>query len=286
MTPKAILDTAYKAGVVPPRLFGKTQHKTLHARLAEDILRRSLNSQFFRTDPGVFFLSELRSDDTIPNDYKDPFHARRRKRDLTKPLCLAISRNFLNTVSADEKSNNNLIKIADEQNAIKYVDPKEYGNDYCLVWAFCLVRKGQNVLSYRIGRYRDQAEVFENKRSTGFVDVVGAENASLFAEDFGISECSLEAVLEDLDLSRSAFGKAEEAAPPRFLFSFVAADGATNPVVVCVMEWICPDWFEPVSRRLSLNDVCWITSQRMPNNIDDFEPWSARALATVIQRAL
>src|SRR5437763_111510 len=66
LTARAILDAAYRGGIVPTHLYGKTQHKTLQARLSEDILLRKLESRFFRTDPGYFFLSELRSDPKIP----------------------------------------------------------------------------------------------------------------------------------------------------------------------------------------------------------------------------
>ena len=84
MSAKAILDVAYKAGVVPTHLYGKTQKKTLQARLSEDILRHRDTSLFYRTEPGQFFLSEFLSDPTIPDDYKVPFPARRRTRDLKR----------------------------------------------------------------------------------------------------------------------------------------------------------------------------------------------------------
>src|SRR5689334_22131413 len=82
LSPRAIMDAAYRGGIVPIHLRGKTQYKTLHARLSEDILHNKLGSRFFRTDPGLFFLSEMRSDPKVPDEFKDPFHARRRTRDL------------------------------------------------------------------------------------------------------------------------------------------------------------------------------------------------------------
>ena len=95
LSAKAIMDAAYRGGIVPSHLYGKTQHKTLHARLSEDILHNKLESRFFRTNPGLFFLSEMRSEPTIPAEFKDPFHARRRTRDLDKPAALAFDKHFL-----------------------------------------------------------------------------------------------------------------------------------------------------------------------------------------------
>jgi hypothetical protein len=76
LSPRAILAAAYRAGIVPNHLFGKAQHKTLQARLSEDILRFKLDSRFYRTDPGIFFLSEFRSDPKIADELKDFGHFR------------------------------------------------------------------------------------------------------------------------------------------------------------------------------------------------------------------
>jgi hypothetical protein len=55
-----------------------------------------------------------------------------------------------------------------------------------------------------------------------------------------------------------------------------------EPVVLFIMEWQCPDWFEPTARRLSLNEVRWIDATRRPNDIKDFEPWSAIAFTAIV----
>ena len=75
MTAKAILNAAYRTGIVPDHLHGKTQHKTLQARLSEEILHFKRDGRFFRTEPGFFFLTEFESDPLIPDKYKDHFSA-------------------------------------------------------------------------------------------------------------------------------------------------------------------------------------------------------------------
>ena len=113
MTAKGILDAAYKAGIVPEHLHGTTQHKTLQARLSEDILHRRSTSQFFRTEPGYFFLTELISDTEIPDKYKEPFPARRRTRDLRKDPILTLEVSFIESRTIRDYSNwNEFIVIA------------------------------------------------------------------------------------------------------------------------------------------------------------------------------
>jgi len=59
LVPSEILRRAYLADAVPPQLYGRTQHKTLQARLSEDILLKRERSAFFRTDPGHYLLARV-----------------------------------------------------------------------------------------------------------------------------------------------------------------------------------------------------------------------------------
>lgn len=269
---------------MPDHLYGKAQHKTLQARLSEDILHRKLDSRFFRTDPGIFFLSDLRSDPSIDDQFKDPFHARRRTRDLAKPEALAVSRSFVDQVGGLNGDWSELLQKAGRSGSLKYVDARHAPSDFYLIWAFSIVRRNNQLLSYRIGRYRDDRDSFANRQSVGFIDVVSFDDASLFSRDAGITDCGLNAVLSDLDLSRSVFSSQEDIKAPQILFAMVAVDENSQPAIVFVMEWMCPSWFEPTSRRLSLNETRWIDCTHAPNDIADFEPWSANALSALSAR--
>jgi hypothetical protein len=284
LTARAIMDAAYRGGIVPAHLYGKAQHKTLQARLSEDILHRKLESRFFRTDPGYFFLSELRSDPEIPDKFKDPFHARRRTRDLGKTSALALDKKYVLDVEALQFSTwQELLKDADRAGALKHVDSRSKDDNLLFVWAFSIVRRNDQLLSYRVGQYRDDRDAFANRQSIGFSDLVGFDDSSLFSDDMGVSECGLNAVLSDLDLSKSAFPN--EVVQPSVSFTVIATDQVPEPVVLFVMEWKCPDWFEPTARRLSLNEVRWIDATRRPNDIKDFEPWSAIAFTALVDGA-
>jgi hypothetical protein len=100
----------------------------------------------------------------------------------------------------------------------------------------------------------------------------------------GVAETGLNAVLSDLDLFRSAFP--EEVVRPSASFAVIAIQTAREPVALCVLEWTCPDWFEPTARRLSLNDLRWIDATHKPNDIAEFEPWSAIALEALVEQGV
>lgn len=277
MSAKAILAAAHRAELVPLHLRGRTQVKTLQARLSEDILYRRSASRFFRTEPGQYFLCELISDPTIPEKFKERFPARRRTRDLQTTWPLAFEEWFVKQRirTAEHAPVDELLKEASALNAFKYLE-KTAKSDETLttVWTFSLVRRGTQLLSYRVGRYRDDREAFANKRSIGFPGAMTESDWTLFSkDDFGIRENAMSVLLMDLDLTPKTFPAEQFEAPePLFVFESVGDNKARS--ILIVMLWSCPDWFEPTMRRLSLNDPAWLDAMVCPNNIDDFEPWS------------
>lgn len=61
MNSKEILRAAYSMNLLPSELYGKTQHKTFHARISVDIRKKGEKSVFYRVARGVFFLNKLRN---------------------------------------------------------------------------------------------------------------------------------------------------------------------------------------------------------------------------------
>jgi hypothetical protein len=282
MSARGILDAAYRAQIVPEHLKGKTQHKTLQARLSEDILYHRTSSLFYRTAPGIFFLNELICDSRIPEKYKEKFQARRRTRDLQKDAPLGVRRSFLRSwVNGNGARNvSTFFDDAEMCDSMRYLENYD-DPDFAVVWTFSFVRRGAKALSYRIGRYRDDREAFANKRTIGFPGVVTASDRTLFSQnDYGASDNALAVLLLDLDLSSQSFDQGEVSRPEtKFLLEAEGDDGVS--VALLVLEWTCPVWFEPTTLRLSLNDPCWLDLTIAPNNSDDFEPWSRSTLRSI-----
>ena len=100
--PKAILDAAYQRSLVPSHLHGRTQHKTLQARISEDIVERREHSLFYRTEPGRFFLRKFLTDESLPEEFRIEFPARRRFRELVRGPALAIDYALLKEIAEQD----------------------------------------------------------------------------------------------------------------------------------------------------------------------------------------
>lgn len=281
MTARAIMAAAYGAGIVPPHLYGKTQHKTLGARLSEDIVQRTDRSAFFRTAPGKYFLREFLTDTSIPDEYRRPVPTRRRFRDLVLGPALALDeRTLANRVSSNKPIEPEIILELLHTDNFRYEDPRRHSSTSVFCRSFVCVRRESKVLSYRLGRYREDRDAFMHRRSIGFSTLVHDFEATLFNQlDLGIVESGVRITKVDLDIpdAPSEGGENQRSATLSH-FIWVLSPGLNDLLAVVCFE--CPPWFEPTKRRLALNDVQWIDSLSSINNVDDFDPWSQMVLAS------
>ncbi|WP_281969200.1 winged helix-turn-helix domain-containing protein [Roseovarius nanhaiticus] len=284
MTAKSILKEAFKADLVPHRLYGQTQHKTLQARLSIDILNKCKKSTFFRNGPGTFFLREFLSDTEIPAEFRKEVFARRRTRSLVRGPILVANRPSVEALfSRNQRLTATEVcsRITFEE-LFRYERSTEKSIPKSAVWVFSIVRKGANILSFRCGNYRDYRDSFAQKRSVGFSAVVTEDSRNLFnMEDFGISDCGMNAVAADLNLSSSGGVPSEEGFSQE-LSSFFLSHDRGSPCLIAVLEVKAPDWFEPVNPSLSINDLRWLKCDVAPNDIDDFDPWSKGVLKSYL----
>lgn len=282
LSARSILRLAYQQGHMATHLFGKTQHKTLQARLSEDILHRRERSSFFRTEPGKFFLREFISDPTIPAIFRREMKARRRTRDLLRGPALAVAKHILEKAFIPNKLRRAHVALTQLQsdNHFQYVEPKALPCDLALVWSVAAVRRDRYILTYRTGRYRDNRDSFAQRRSICFAALVLEDDQTLFdAHGLGIVDAALTAVSTDLNVP------VDHKLDPASLSSGFSHQlkcllweaGRTSEVLAFV-EVLAPDWFEPAQTRLSINDLRWMDLDSPPNNIDDFDPWSRSLL--------
>ena len=204
LTPREILNHAYTEHMVPPHLHGRTQHKTLGARLSEDILIRRERSAFFRTNPGQFFLRRFLTDVGIPEKYRTPIIARRRERELQRGTILCLDAADLPAMTGFEFSVKLILNLL-RSNRFHYLDGLERGIADVVVWSFVVIARKSNVLTYRIGRYRDGRDSFLRRRSIGFFRPVRDCDRTLFdLKDHGIVSSGVRAASIDLDLPQDA----------------------------------------------------------------------------------
>lgn len=281
MSAASIMRKAIMADLVPSHLHGQTQHKTLQARLSEDILERRDHSVFFRTEPGKFFLREFITDASLPASYRQEMTARRRTRQLMRGPALSVdTRQFSHALGeAMFVHADSVLNRISAEGWYSYVDPKRLDINHLLLWAVSILTKNGKVLSYRAGRYRDDRDRFAQKRTLGFSTLVLEQDRTLFdPEGLGIADSGLHAVATDLDISFVDAAHARRAFHHEVKYLARSVDTSDQSVLAFV-EVHAPDWFEPPLNKLSLNDVSWLDLSVPPNNIEDFDPWSKTLLS-------
>ena len=282
LTAREILEIAYTSEIVPPQLHGKTQHKTMGARLSEDILLRRDRSIFFRTEPGRFFLREFLTDTSVPERFRIPMMARRRARELHKGMALAFSRRALKGFNGSAIARDAILPLLQSSGLHYARDVHHRGPDDIVVWSFVMVTRDESVLTYRHGRYREGRDAFLRRRSVGFFTPVIDEDCNLFdKEDQGIVSSGMKAVTIDLDLPFEAVFGEELAGLVKLDHFFLYKEDGQPKDLLAVIRFECPGWFDPVKRRLAINDLSWMSLRTQINHLEDFDPWSQ----FVLQRA-
>lgn len=282
LSARSILRLAYQRDLISSHLFGKTQHKTLQARLSEDILLRKDRSWFFRTEPGKFFLREFLNDTDLPARFRKEVRAKRRTRNLLRGPALAFHKETVHTVVGKDKICADTQKLASigKDLSYEYVEPKKVPDDFCIIWSIAAVKRDRSVLTYRTGRYRDDRDAFEQKRSLCFATLVKESDRSLFDLDLvGITAAALAAVSTDLNVSIDhQFDSTSLARTFSHQLRCIIWDEGRSAEALALVEITAPDWFEPAQSRLSINDLRWMPLDAPPNDLDDFDPWSQSLL--------
>lgn len=276
LSAREILKRAYPAGKVPRHLHGRTQHKTLGARVAEDILEHGDKSAFFRNAPGRYFLTEFLNDISIPSAYRQRFMARRRKRQLAQPRPLTFK-------AADLPGHRGLEFIPIDtildllKKEIHYYpkSTKHLNSDDVAVWTFVIIFKDSKVLTYKHGQYREDRDTFHQKRAIGFFAPVIEGDRTLFdLQDHGIVQRGISTISIDLGINTS-INLASKDKNIAFLECIVRYVDGSGAAVLSVIRFNAPDWFEPYTRRLAINDLCWIDIGTISENLEELDPWSA-----------
>jgi len=274
MGPHAILRDAFMLDLMPSHLHGETQHKTLQARLSEDILHGKERSRFVRTEPGKFFLRSLLSDESIPAEFRTTIKARRRKRELTPEPVLCIAKESLHKLEKqDRRAHLSIYEDLRESGELSYHKVKSRPKDHVPIWCFVMMTRDDCVLSYRVGRYRAHEEELTSKRTVGFTTLVTEAQQTLFNHhDLGIIEAGVTALALDVDFPMDVEVLEAETSDVSSVVSVTFDDEVEAALLI--IETACPHWFEPTTRRLSMNDMTWIPFRVPPNHLEDFDPWT------------
>ncbi len=202
LTPAEILQQAYLEGAVPWHLRGRTQHKTLHARLSEDISKNPEKSRFVRTGPGRFFLRTLLSA-SPSNDHLRIYLAPPRRKELRRELILCLE-----DYRHDDSRTSQIISKS-------HIDKRFLNGRYSYhhwgdikrssrlipIYSFLIVHRDEHVLAYRVGKFRPDSDPMRGLRSIGFGGAVLSSDADLLYNSwFGIVENAISELILGLGM--------------------------------------------------------------------------------------
>lgn len=279
LTARQILDQAYIDELVPSHLHGATQHKTLQARLSEDISALPDGSDFVRTGPGAFFLRSLWESDETPPEFRVIYKAPPRKKELKRDLILCIE---LGSAASDGYLSIRYLKTRFNQGHYRHLrwDEVRGNSSFSPVASFVVVYDHESLLSYRSGKFRPEADVIKRPRSVGFGGVVLSSDGDLLYNSFyGIFGSGLNELTFGVGLPRELAAKARYGEEMHPVFGHVVQSPLTSTTFVnIVMSYRRPDGFIPFKGALSLNELRWIRWSERANRPADFDATSQEVL--------
>lgn len=276
LSSKEIIGLAFSLDIMPKHLFGKTLHKTLQARLSEDILKNKQESKFLRVARGKFYLRSLNAEQ-FEEAYEE-IVARRRILDLRYKQVLSF---ILLDDFCDGLIDQEVIEKSIANSAV-YANIKDVSHNFTIMWAAAVLRKNNMVLSYRRGSFREDRDDFLNQRSVALFSPVVRRDADLFNSHLGGLLNSInELVCLDLDLSPSSHWRDESSIDLVGIQLQRSRNGAST--ALGLVEISVPDWFDVPRQRLSINDVRWIDPGTI-NDMDGYDPWSRSIIKILASR--
>ncbi|UYV15105.1 winged helix-turn-helix domain-containing protein [Porphyrobacter sp. ULC335] len=273
LAPREIIRRAYLQEIIPPHLHGKTQHKTLTARLSVNILEHRENSEFFRPWPGRFFLSKYIEDESIPQEYRTPIVAKRRARQLKKEYSAYLPKKIVDSHTAQRLDRRIFAELI-RSGTMRYSSIGSIPDGDYQVWNFAFVKKDLKLLKYRLGNYR-KSHLGDGERNNtiGFISPLSQLDRSLFDTKFhGTLGASITNVLVDLDLHHTRY-LAEIEARSRFLGAAIV-ESEESQAILAVCEIRLPTGCPVMTRKLSMNDLAWVDQSSLRRDSNDLEPWS------------
>ncbi|WP_350334325.1 winged helix-turn-helix domain-containing protein [Coralliovum pocilloporae] len=269
-----ILEAAYRLQLVPEHLFGKTQSKTLQARLSEDLLRNRDRTVFARVAPGRFV---LRSRLGAEGQSSEEFIAPLRTYQLKKFDVICADKDELDSIWKDRESFVPLTSVLAAFS--KQVPLVEAEKSLHLVHLRLLVSVKNLGRVLTVNSQRDPS--YGQGKSFGFLGYLKGVDIDLFSRDhWGLKEASFRTLQEQIGLPRQTVEQLTKSIELDAIDCLRLLDSseAQNSVVV-LTSFECDQPEEFASHIPTHRSPRWV---RLPSEINDvsaLEPLSKKILA-------
>ena len=288
LTPHEILEIAKADDFLPGHLYGATMHRTLGARLSENIRGDGDRSPFYRTAPSTFFLRALASDPRIPDEYKNVYVGHLRSKAIRKENVLVAPRDVLqHAIYGDyvQFSENEFEELY--KRSCRFIDRRQAEHDDSVKQfvTFTLVFHKRKILTYRRGKFTTTSEHLKGQLSVGFGGHVNDTDFNLFHQGGDAFKYNASRELrEELFLDEYYREPAETINRSRIL-GYVNVDDSPDAEhhIAVLVAFHHKSGDLPKKGELSINQLSWIDMDRPINDLSDFDLWSGMILRNIFQ---
>ncbi|WP_233342057.1 hypothetical protein [Marinicauda pacifica] len=268
-----MLREAYLRDFVPDHLYGQTQHKTLQARLSEDILLHRQNSAFVRTSPGRFFLRILQKDPNIPQEYKYEFPAPVRAEQLSNFRVLCVKREQLTHGASEIRKASDISSLLSES---KHVHAKHLDIDRDLVQV-CSLTVIYNCGRILLNSYPSSAFLgLGSGKSVGLVTRVKEDDLSLFdGTAYGVREAALRSIAETLSPPESVMLRLQDPTQTNLCGAIWLSNRPSYRSMIALIVMVnFGSEYDPSLRFGPVSGLRWVDSEQLNAESTNYEPWS------------
>jgi predicted NUDIX family phosphoesterase len=279
LTPTEMLQTASQEGFLPGHLYGATMHKTLSARLAENIRRESQQSVFYRTAPARFFLHSLATSADVPEAHKKVFRGNLRTKTIRKENVLVAPRGVLSRDLFGEYVPFNDLQFEDlYRNHCSFLDRRIAENDSSVKQfvTFTLVFYESNILIYRRGQFTTTSDLLKGQLSVGFGGHVNDKDFDLFNSGSGAFRSNAARELKEELFLDDIYKEQYEAAQRTKILGYINVDGSPDAEhhIAVLVAFQHRDNSIPKKGELSINQLSWLDLNNIINDTSSFDLWS------------
>lgn len=279
LSPREMLAAASAGGYLPAHLSGATMSKTMSARLAEHIRRRSSSSVFYRTAPNRFFLHSLAGDQSLPTEYRTVFVGNLRAKAIRKEQILVAPRAVLERslygdfIPFDEDG-----FIALYRDHCAFMDRSLAEEDSSLKQfvTFTLVVNGSRLLIHRRGKFSTASDTLKGQVSVGFGGHVNVDDFTLFSVGMdGLRANAARELREELFLDE-VYEHFEDAKSRTQVVGYINVDDSKDAEhhIAVLVVFRHKDDAIPKKGELSINQLAWMDLEKRKNDLSQFDLWS------------
>lgn len=288
LTPHEILDIARTDGFLPSHLYGATMHRTLGARLSENIRGEGDRSPFYRTAPSTFFLRSFASDPDISAEYKDVYVGHLRSKSIRKENVLVAPRDVLqNTIYGEyvRFSETTFEKLY--RDSCRFVDRRQAEQDSSIKQfvTFTLVFHQRKILIYRRGKFTTTSDQLKGQLSVGFGGHVNDSDFSLFHRGGEAFKYNASRELREELFLDEYYRETSDTISRSNVLGYVNVDDSPDAEhhIAVLVAFNHKSGDLPKKGELSINQLSWIDMDRPINDLSDFDLWSGMILRNIFQ---